>query len=175
MAQTFISRVLPDRFDRAVLKPALLFFMLPWLVSPGVAQSETYSGPATVLHANLLVVGGQRLRLWGIDVLEVDQVCYRQSAPWACGQQAFDHLRDLLDGVMLTCVRRGREDRGTAAKCAIGTLDVGAELIGRGYALPDTIDSRTYYDQLFREARGQGEGMFSGTYVTPQEWRDSTR
>src|SRR5215470_15977201 len=37
--------------------------------------AETLTGPATVVDADTIVVGGERIRLQGIDAPETDQIC----------------------------------------------------------------------------------------------------
>ena len=142
---------------------------------PALAASAPLSGPAEVISADQIVIAGTNIRIWGIDALETEQICHRQGKPWACGKTAIDYLKTYLGDQVVTCVPRGSGFPQISAKCALGSLDLGAEMIGHGLALPDTPESKDYYMQLFREARGQGAGMFSGTYVTPWDWRQGKR
>ncbi len=56
-------------------------------------------------------------------------------------------------------------------KCKVGTLDTGAEMLTTGMALPYWKYGGDYYQQAYREARGQGVGIFAGTFEPPWEWR----
>jgi endonuclease YncB( thermonuclease family) len=154
-----------------LLLPSALLALV--LASP--VNAETQSGNTQVVSTDRITVDGKTVQIWGIDALEPEQICHRQGKPWSCGLKAITFLRDMVKNRTIKCVPRGAGLPKLKQKCAVGSLDIGAALIGHGYALPDTEDSKKYYGQLFREARGQGAGMFSGTFVTPWDWRDGKR
>ena len=160
-------------FDTSLVSAFLLSLLL--VTPPSSAVGAPLSGTATVVNADLIVIAGTNIQIWGIDALEPEQICHRKGKPWACGNAATDHLRKFLKDQVITCNPRGGEFPKVSAKCALGSLDLGAEMIGQGHALPDTPESKNYYMQLFREARGQGAGMFSGTYIAPWDWRQGKR
>lgn len=53
------------------------------------ALDEEHSGPANVIDADTIEVGGEKHRLYGVDAVEIDQRCRRRdSATWPCGRKA---------------------------------------------------------------------------------------
>ena len=60
------------------------------------------------------------------------------------------------------------------AKCSVGWLDLGAEMVTRGMAVAYLKYSNDYL-QNYREARGKGNGIFGGEFVEPEKWRQGER
>ena len=54
-------------------------------------------------------VNGVRVRLYGIDASEFDQMCRRNGAQWACGAEATDRLSRLVTGREIRCVPDGMD------------------------------------------------------------------
>ena len=75
------------------------------------ALDEEHSGPANVIDADTIEVGGEKHRLYGVDAVEIDQRCRRRdSATWPCGRKAAAALTKFLEGRKVSCeVWQGRE------------------------------------------------------------------
>jgi endonuclease YncB( thermonuclease family) len=126
------------------------------------------SGAAYAVDGDTLRLGSGRIRLLGIDALELEQPCTRANgAVWACGRVARDLLADTVRGAAVTCQPEGRDRyRRILAKCKSGDVDLGGLMVHRGMALGE-------FEYLAAEiaARARGEGIWSSTFVTPKEWR----
>ena len=134
------------------------------------------TGKASVVDGDTIWIGKTKIRLWAIDAPETNQECHRNEIPWKCGVASTEHLKSFIANKSVTCEDRGKDHyKRMIGKCRVGSLDIGAEMIEAGMAMPYWKYGGDYYKQVFFEARGQGIGMFAGTYVPPWEWRRRRR
>ena len=133
------------------------------------------TGTATVIDGDTLEVAGERICLHGIDAPESGQVCDLGGKPWQCGLAATDTLRELIGGKQVVCEGRNKDRYGRLiARCKVGWLDLGAEMVTRGMAVAYLRFSDDYI-RNYREARGKGNGIFAGEFVEPEKWRRGER
>src|SRR5687767_7032477 len=70
----------------------------------------TLSGRATAVDGDTIRIGDARIRLLGLDVVELDQVCGDAAgADWPCGREAQSFLTSLVKGRTTTCAADGRD------------------------------------------------------------------
>ena len=135
-------------------------------------QPGPIEGSARVVDGDTIWIGKTKIRLWAIDAPETKQECHRKGVPWMCGEAATERLRAFIGSQPVSCEDRGMDRyKRMIGKCSVGSLDLGAEMVTSGMALPYWQYGGDYYQQAFREARGQGVGMFAGTFAEPWEWR----
>lgn len=99
-----------------------------------------------MIDGNTFDVGGERVRLHGIDAVEVGQTCRSaQGVRWDCGSYVQDEARARYQGQRATCKTRDLDRYGRiVAKCFVAGRDVGAELVADGLALAYVKYSRDY-------------------------------
>ena len=94
------------------------------------------SGPARVVDGDSLEIGGQRVRLFGIDAPEGRQQCRNaQGQDFACGREVARALETLIGGRSVTCTRldHDRYEREVAA-CTVDGRDLGEGMVRSGHA-----------------------------------------
>jgi endonuclease YncB( thermonuclease family) len=134
------------------------------------------AGPAQVIDGDTLDLAGERIRLWGIDALEGDQVCQRNGQPWQCGDIAARALETLVHDREITCTETDRDRYGRAvARCTVAGEDVGAAMVRSGWALDYERYSGGAYAAEQLEAEQAQRGLWSGSFVSPWEWRRAGR
>ena len=146
------------------------------LLSASTAQALELSGQAVAIDGDTLEVVGHRVRLWGIDALELAQTCGRtDGARWPCGQFAKDALYRLVWGARVVCNSVGDPDRygRDVARCSVGTIDLGGNLVRDGWALDWPRYSNSEYRVQQVEAEGAMIGAWSGPFDAPWDWRKS--
>jgi endonuclease YncB( thermonuclease family) len=135
----------------------------------GGERSEVIAGRARVVDGDTLAVRGRRIRLDGIDALELSQLCDSPRGRYACGREAARALDALIGGDTVAC-RAGAADRyrRLVAVCRANGRDLGAALVAAGWALASRGGA---YAAQEREARAARRGVWQGDFQPPAEWR----
>ena len=135
-------------------------------------QGEILSGQVRVIDADSLEVNGRSVRLFGIDAVEQNQTCQdRRGREWPCGRHATEKLAAALDGQTVRCIVQDTDRYGRAVSvCEAGGKDINHWVVRNGWAVAYTRYSRDY-EQAEAKARAEGNGIFAGSFIPPQEWR----
>lgn len=121
-----------------------------------------------MVDGDTLVIGNERIRLFGIDAPESNQDC---GDGWPCGREATNAVEDLIGGKSVRCEGDTRDFYGRLiAVCYAGSVDIGGNFVRRGLALAYRTYSVAYVEHE-DEARQHGRGMWSGAFVAPWDWR----
>jgi len=130
------------------------------------------AAPVRVVDGDTLGLGGERVRLYGIDAPESGQTCERSGSPWQCGVAATAALSSWLEGKATACVELDRDRYGRAVStCSADGQDVGGWMVRQGWAVEYRQYSDGRYAQDEREAAARRVGVHAGTFVRPSEWR----
>ena len=128
-------------------------------------------GKARVIDGDTLEIAGQRIRLHGIDAPESEQTCWAGATEWACGREATFALAYETGMHWVTCRAKGGDgDDGAAYVCSVGNRDLGARMVGAGWALAVGGDPAAYAGEE-TAARSARKGLWRGEFVLPWEWR----
>jgi endonuclease YncB( thermonuclease family) len=129
-------------------------------------------GRAIALDGDSLEIGGERVRLFGIDAPEARQQCRNaEGQQYACGRAATRALAALL-GARASCtlVTHDRYARDVAT-CTAGGRDLGDAMVRAGHAIEYSRYSDGRYAEAEREARAAKRGVWAGTFEEPEAWR----
>lgn len=154
-----------------------LAFLLPLALAcaPTPALAQTVSGPAVVVDGDTLDMTGLRVRLFGVDAVELHQTCERggPTGPeaWRCGEDAKAQLSALVAGQTIACERRDTDVYGRmVAVCRAGRVDLSAAMAWAGFAVA-LEDFSTAYVPSVEAARAQRSGIWGAAFVEPAAWR----
>lgn len=147
----------------------LLLLALPFAA---VAAPRVIEGPARAVDGDTLDVGGERVRLFGIDAPEARQTCDLRGKRWDCGAFATRALRaELARGPVACTVEVPADAYGRpVAICRAGGRDIARALVRQGAA---TAYGR-YSDRYLADesaARAAGAGLWQARMVTPETHR----
>jgi len=157
---------------RVLIATVLATLFAPVLAGAPAGAVEI-TGPAHVLDANAVEIGGRPIQLYGIDAPPENQICERAGAPWRCGQDASWALAEKLERHWLLCdTLPGGSAEVSRAICYLGGrdgVDIGGWLVEQGWALAD----RAGTDYLAQEQSAQraGRGLWAGKFDPPTDWR----
>ena len=152
----------------------ILFFAV---VSFWPALDSEYKGPARVVDADTIEINGKRHRLYGVDAMEIDQICHRRDgAAWSCGKEAAAVLAKFLEDRTVNCdVWQGktRDAYGRFISiCYAGSDNLSAWVANEGWAIADRDANRLYnYTSQEGMAKFLRKGIWAGTFDPPAEWR----
>lgn len=145
--------------------------ILAVLAAFGLLPPGELKGPAEVVDGDTLLVGGERVRLWGIDAPELEQPCRRGGA---CGQRARAHLAQLTAWRSLICDKRGSDRYGReVAQCFVAKPDGSGKADGEnadiGRAMVRAGQAMAYRDITTRYVADE-PGRYD--FEPPWEWRE---
>lgn len=145
------------------------------LCSVGQACADI-EGKVRVIDGDTFNVGGQNVRLFGVDAPEARQTCTGENnSEWACGAWVSRLVRELYQGSWAICeeVEKDRYDRSVAT-CSVKGADVGGELVSLGLAFAYGRYSNRYIDAEKRAAI-QGIGLHGSALERPSDYRAAQR
>lgn len=127
------------------------------------------AGRAQVSDGDSFRLGGDRIRLLGLDAPELAQLCdAADGSQWPCGRVARNRMAALLASGPLDCRPEDKDQYGRLlAICSLDGRDLGALLVGEGLAL----SAGRYWSEQ-EAARRQSMGIWVGGFETPRDWRD---
>lgn len=144
---------------------------------PPVATStlpEPIIGIAQILDGDTIQIGTTRIRLFGIDAFEAEQMCLSEHAnSYGCGGKATRALAELVGTEVTVCVPKGIDVYGRQlAVCRINTIDLSAAMVRQGHALAYV---KYALDYVFEEqlAKRDQLGAWVGDFTPPWEFRVS--
>lgn len=134
--------------------------------------APTLTGPASVIDGDTIEIDSTRIRLWGIDAIEIGQDCSIQGVSWDCAKESTAALAAHIAGHDVSCVPKGRDryDR-LIATCRANDVDVGAWLVRQGLALDYPDYSKKAYAVEQALAKQERRGLWRSDFVPPWIWR----
>lgn len=139
-----------------------------------VALALLFAVPAaaqTVTDGDTIKQGGHVYRIHGIDAPELKQDC----DGWPAGRLAATAMQELVAGRTVTCQTLDRDRYGReVAKCFAGGVDLGGQMVRRGWAWAFVKFSRDYAG-LEAEAKRDNLGVHAHGCRPAWEWRAERR
>ena len=157
----------------------LIFFFVTYL---DVKSQETKAieGNAFVVDGDTIKIKGNKIRLYGIDAPENNQIC---SKPWLsfniitfnkdyeCGLKTTNLLKKFIKNEKLVCKKKSvdRYNR-VVAICFKKRRDINSWLVRNGLAVAYTKYSKKYIINE-NDAKKEKKGLWAGNFEMPWEWR----
>ena len=154
---------------------SIVLFSLLSVATSAIAADIT--GKPKVIDGDTIELGGQRVRLHGIDAPEAKQICHtgKKNRPFPCGQFATRTLSDLVRGKTVTCKGDERDRYGRLiAVCYIDRVDINEQMVSRGWALAYRRYSQDYV-RAEQSAQHMKDGLWKHKFVPPWDWRRRKR
>src|ERR1700734_1304720 len=103
----------------------------------GVAFADDLIGQASIIDGDTVEIHNSRIRVFGIDAPESDQLCRNEESElYRCGQKASNALFDYINRRPVNCVEVDRDRYGRiVGVCSVEGMDVADWLVRNGFAL----------------------------------------
>ncbi|PZQ13614.1 MAG: nuclease [Ancylobacter novellus] len=150
------------------------------LIASVPALAGELAGRATVVDGDTIYVEGvaKNVRLFGMDAPERGQICADGAGKrFLCGVRAATELAAIIGRNGRVACREVDRDRWgrPVAICRLGSVDLSAEMIRRGWAVDFVRYSRGRYEAEQDAAQVAGAGLWAGDFEVPWEWRKIRR
>ena len=154
----------------------------------GLANAASFDGKVVAVHDGdtFTLVGGQKIRVFGIDAPELRQQCRADAihtpgpSPCVpCGEASRLALEELILNKEVHCEDRGRSYDRLVGECTIGKVQVGPWMLSHGWAVAyESFLKKTdkpAYMGAQSGAKRANEGIWAMTWVPPAQWRKRAR
>ncbi|RJF90127.1 thermonuclease family protein [Oleomonas cavernae] len=133
-------------------------------------------GRASVVDGDTIEIHGERIRMFGIDAPESGQLCQdAKGSDYRCSQQAANHLDGLIGWSTVSCEGSERDRYGRLiATCTARGQDLSEKMVRDGWAMAFTRYSSRYVGAE-AAAKAAGNGIWTGSFTPPWEWREAHR
>jgi endonuclease YncB( thermonuclease family) len=139
-------------------------------IAPAASAADIV-GQASVIDGDTIEIHAQRIRFFGIDAPEHDQLCEAQGGQYRCGQEAAMALSSEIGHQTVHCSPRDVDQYGRiVAVCSAGGQDLNAWMVSNGWALAYRHYSLDYVPEEDAAHVG-GVGIWRGTFEAPWDWR----
>lgn len=140
------------------------------------APTAHFTARVGVVDGDTLSMGGERLRIHGIDAPEMAQSCERRGRPYACGEAARSAMAGILGRGVVSCRQLDTDQyRRRIVRCHDEQgRDIAAELVRQGWAVAFTRYSTAYVAQE-SAVRAARRGLWEGRFDAPWDWRSRQR
>jgi endonuclease YncB( thermonuclease family) len=147
--------------------------MVACLAMPGISLAEI-AGTVRVIDGDTFDVGATRIRLFGIDAPEQDQMCVtEQGAEWACGAWVTAEVSGRFSGRHAHCTAVDMDRYGrTVARCTVAGQGMGQEIVSAGLAFAYRRYSMDY-DLDEKGAAIRDAGLHASRVQSPAQFRQA--
>ena len=156
----------------------LFSFLLILTIGSSPAPSfsaEKGQGKVYVVDGDTFHMNDQKIRIWGIDAVELDQTCLKSGQSYECGELGRIYLQSVIGKNVPVCTAKPKspKETRTVALCKVDGKDIGREMVKSGWALDYKHFSKGAYSAEERDARENRLGIWSGEFENPYVWRKS--
>ena len=161
----------------------ILFSSLIFLLSPtlSISAEKVISGKAEVVDADTIKINKIKIRLFGIDAPEKEQVCkkiymsffiFNFQKDYKCGEKSTSALTNKIKDKKIKCILDKKKDKykRNIGTCYLKNQDINRWLVRSGYAIAYKRYSKKYIlDEQY--AKENKLGIWVGTFIKPEKWR----
>ena len=147
-----------------------LFSILILLSLPNLSFSaeKIIIGKAQVIDGDTIKINGKKIRLFGIDAPEKNQICSKKNSNfYNCGLTSTKFLKKIIKNEKIECTYKNLDRYGRI----LGICgDINGKMVEFGHAVAYLKYSKKYLS-LQKKAKNEKRGIWSGKFDMPEDWR----
>ncbi len=161
-----------------------LFSILILLSIPNLSVSaeKIIIGKAQVIDGDTIKINGKKIRLFGIDAPEKNQICSKKSNSYNCGLTSKKFLKEIIKNEKIECTYKNLDRYGRIiGKCISHTkiensnetvpFDINYQMVRNGRAVEYKRYSKGEYSEAEESAKKEKRGIWKGKFDRPEKWR----
>ena len=158
-----------------ILFSLLFIFSASSPISLSAERHKHITGKANVTDGDTIRIGKIRIRLFGIDAPETNQLCSKKNDTYKCGSISTKILKEYVRRKTVNCyyVEKDRYGR-ILGTCFLAyddsKLSLNRYMVNTGYAVAYKKYSKKYLDSE-KLAKDNHLGMWQGNFERPEKWR----
>ena len=159
----------------------LIFFSLSQNINS--TELKVIYGDVKVIDGDTVIIKNSKIRLFGIDAPEKNQICIKSGKPYNCGNTSTNYLRSISDMKWICSYEKFDRYGRILGKCdtlinSQKTEDKNSNILGRinkymvcnGQAVAYTRYSYEYFE-CENTAKKNKIGIWAGEFDRPEDWR----
>jgi len=153
------------------MKKSILIIIILLILDTKVIASEIYGFPI-ITDGDTIKILDNKIRLYGIDAPEKNQICTSNVKKYNCGTVSTEALIKKISRNAVKCLTQKNKDRYNRfiGICFVQQVNLNKWMVRNGYAVAYKRYSKDYIlDEEF--AKTNKLGLWSGTFVKPEKWR----
>ena len=154
------------------MKKIIFFFGFIFLLSITVSA---VTKKVQVIDGDTIHIGTIKYRLFGIDALEIKQICQKNNKKIQCGILAKNFLKNKIGDKIPSCIVKDKDRyQRLVAECFIGNESLSRFMVREGYAVAYSQYSKDFVeDEKF--AKENNLGIWSMSFQIPSDYRKALR
>lgn len=137
-----------------------------------IGSTSVSAQSVRVQDGDTFVLGGQQVRLWGIDAPEYDQPCMKGAVSIPCGDISEAVLESFIGSAVPECEKVATDKLGRwVAKCHVGGSDLGSLMVRSGWAMDYNRYSKGAYSSEENAAKSEKRGLWGTKFEWPWDYR----
>ena len=153
---------------RSLSLSSLIFILFITSITNSLSEvKKIIKGTAKVIDGDTIKINGKKIRLFGIDAPEKNQICSKNSNSYNCGLTSTKFLKEIIKNEKIECTYKNLDRYGRI----LGICgDINGKMVEFGHAVAYVRYSKKYLS-LQRKAKNEKRGIWSGKFDMPEDWR----
>ena len=152
-----------------IFKFLITFFLI--LYSSTSFSEKIINGKAKIIDGDTIHIGKNKIRLHGIDALEINQTCTIKEKTWECGIESYLALKSIILNNKVQCeIIDVDQYKRLIGKCFVNKIYINQYMVLNGWAIAYRYYSLDFIDDE-EIAKKNKIGIWKGKFQEPYLFR----
>ena len=141
------------------------------LYSSSSFSEKIIEGKAKIIDGDTIHIGKNKIRLHGIDALEINQTCTIKEKTWECGIESYLALKSIILNNKVQCeIIDVDQYKRLIGKCFVNKIYINQYMVQNGWAIPYRYYSLDFIDDE-EAGKNNKAGIWKGKFLEPYLFR----